>query len=1359
MATKNINAEKIQGNLSITSVSATTYYNLPKDIRVTGGTYSNGIATFTNNTGGTFNVNGFYTNFTGGTVSGDTIFNGNVSANTLNITNNAYANNFIDAATVVTTTNGTTILTNNSTRLQIFVGNSVQTVQLPSTSGLTIGTTYEINNNTTNKMISIIDYSGNSITSIYAGAYVRLTLTSNISLNGTWDVHGYMPSSASFANTGLTVNGNIVGNSISATTYQNLPLDIRVTGGTYSNGSATFTNNTGGTFTVTGFKTGDTFVTGGTYSNNTFTFTNNTGGTYSVLFNTVTGLTINGNLSVTGNTSLNGLTANTISATTYLNTPYWTSGSSGNYSIKAKNNSSIDSTGSYTLAEGYNTTAQGDYSHAEGYVSIANGSASHSEGTSTIAQGDYSHAEGYSSTANGFASHAEGTSTTAQGDYSHAEGTYTTAQGNSSHAEGYASTAQGDYSHAEGNNYNGDNSTPHIAYGLGSHIEGTSNISRGDNNHTEGSFNYNTGFGSHIEGINNFGSSSIVFKVNAYDGGGSLNIGGDVTSFFNINDNIVLIDCNGVVLDAEYTQYFFDNQILSLKYDGANTSFNLYQSITCTPCYVVNVNTNIQKNSHIEGSNNRSYANTTHLEGSATTAYSAYSHTEGYATTTHGEFSHAEGLLNVIAGQGGHVEGSTNIGGVKLYSLTSYDTSKVFSSIDLTPYFNVGDLVVFVDGNGVTLPNGLTQYYTQNRIISINWDGVQTIIEYADTFDTLVYTPVLIGNLSTNNTDYTHTEGYKTTASGNYSHAEGYVSAAHGDYSHAEGTSTTARSTNSHAGGYNSIASGQNSFVHGSGSTASGTNTVVLGGGITGTTDNTVFVPYMNIKYLSGGTSTINLGIDANGYVVVGTTGSNFTGGTVTGATYFSNGLSANTFSATTYLGLPIDIRVTGGTYTSGTATFTNNTGGTFSVSGFNTTVQGITGLTGGSNISVTGANNSYTISFTGTTGSNFTGGTVTGATYFSNGLSANTFNATTYLGLPIDIRVTGGTYSNGTTTFTNNTGGTFSVSGFNTTVQGITGLTGGSNISVTGANNSYTISFTGTTGSNFTGGTVTGATYFSNGLSANTFTASQTLSAPLYGLIVNNATTGGLGGTTNGAGVQFLNNTGTASIVYSKTGGGGITDNSLNYTSDLGQTYTANGNNGLGYNFSWAGTNNCYLYYGVNSGQHSNLIIMNNNAGSSYAQITLNSYGGNGGYLKGSSTNSTYQGITLGYNATDILAAKYMSTYYGVGILTQSPNSSLQVSGSNAIGNLVTKSASYTLTATDCIVIVTATGTTQTLPTAVGITSRIYIIKLTASGSCTIATTSSQTIDGNTTYLLSAIYKYVQVVSDGANWLVIANN
>ena len=99
--------------------------------------------------------------------------------------------------------------------------------------------------------------------------------------------------------TGLTVNGTF-----SATTYvgngsglTGLPY---VTGGTVSYvdaaGTATFTNSTGGTFNVTGFK--DVFTTGGTYAAGTTTFTNNDGTTYQVtgLSSTdtyVTGLTYN----------------------------------------------------------------------------------------------------------------------------------------------------------------------------------------------------------------------------------------------------------------------------------------------------------------------------------------------------------------------------------------------------------------------------------------------------------------------------------------------------------------------------------------------------------------------------------------------------------------------------------------------------------------------------------------------------------------------------------------------------------------------------------------------------------------------------------------------------------------------------------------------------------------------------------------------------------------------------------------------------------------------------------------------------------------------------------------------------------
>lgn len=83
----------------------------------------------------------------------------------------------------------------------------------------------------------------------------------------------------------------------------------------------------------------------------------------------------------------------------------------------------------------------------------------------------------------------------------------------------------------------------------------------------------------------------------------------------------------------------------------------------------------------------------------------------------------------------------------------------------------------------------------------------------------------------------------------------------------------------------------------------------------------------------------------------------------------------------------------------------------------------------------------------------------------------------------------------------------------------------------------------------------------------------------------------------------------------------------------------------------------------------------------------------------------------------------------------------------------------STTLTRYDHTLEVTATGQTITLPTAVGCTGMEYLIKLTASGSTTIATTSSQLIDGASTYSLSAQYKFVRVESNNVGWLIVGSN
>jgi len=156
------------------------------------------------------------------------------------------------------------------------------------------------------------------------------------------------------------------------------------------------------------------------------------------------------------------------------------------------------------------------------------------------------------------------------------------------------------------------------------------------------------------------------------------------------------------------------------------------------------------------------------------------------------------------------------------------------------------------------------------------------------------------------------------------------------------------------------------------------------------------------------------------------------------GFTANTGGLTALTISATTYLNLPTDVFVTGGTYSAGTTTFTNNTGGTFNVTGF---------YTGTTDVFVTGGTYSSgdtTITFTNNTGGTFTvtgitsgggsGTSVTGGTfnYTTNTLTLNNSDETSVniTGLT-DTYVTGGTYTSGNAIFTNNTGGTFTVTGF----------------------------------------------------------------------------------------------------------------------------------------------------------------------------------------------------------------------------------------------------------------------------------------------------------------------------------------
>jgi hypothetical protein len=262
---------------------------------------------------------GAYLPLSGGTVTGNTIFNSGLTANTLTVTGNTllsgltavtisattYQNLPVTADTFVTgftLTANTITLTQNRTdqyssftiSLSAYTGSSSTSgAYLPLSGGTVTGNTIFQSGLTANTL----NVTGNTLLSGLTAATISATTYQNVNavtggsysngsiiLSGTGNfassisgfpttfINDYLPlsggtvSGGTIFQSGLTANTlNVTGNAllsgltaatISATTYFNLPTDIRVTGGTYTNGTATFTNNTGGTFNVTGFAIG-----------------------------------------------------------------------------------------------------------------------------------------------------------------------------------------------------------------------------------------------------------------------------------------------------------------------------------------------------------------------------------------------------------------------------------------------------------------------------------------------------------------------------------------------------------------------------------------------------------------------------------------------------------------------------------------------------------------------------------------------------------------------------------------------------------------------------------------------------------------------------------------------------------------------------------------------------------------------------------------------------------------------------------------------------------------------------------------------------------------------------------------------
>ena len=79
-----------------------------------------------------------------------------------------------------------------------------------------------------------------------------------------------------------------------------------------------------------------------------------------------------------------------------------------------------------------------------------------------------------------------------------------------------------------------------------------------------------------------------------------------------------------------------------------------------------------------------------------------------------------------------------------------------------------------------------------------------------------------------------------------------------------------------------------------------------------------------------------------------------------------------------------------------------------------------------------------------------------------------------------------------------------------------------------------------------------------------------------------------------------------------------------------------------------------------------------------------------------------------------------------------------------------------YNVGVNDYLIDITGNTITVTLPTAVGVNGKNYVIKNRGTGVVTVATTSSQTIDGSNSKSLNN-NDGIEIISDGSNWIIAA--
>ena len=1003
----------IYGNLSATTISATTYVGLPTDIWVTGGTYNSGTVTFTNNTGGTFNVTGLTTPFTGGTIVGGLV-TPSVSATTYigdgsNLTgiNNAINGQFVHLS-------GDTMSGNLNVNYNTDPSSSnrygVRTV-LVQTGTSAVNSSMGFSTNVT--------YSGTGSTRALKGSsnFVR-------NQNSGTLIYGYGSVSSVF-NDGDGRITNLVGCVGSATNTTTGSFN-KLLGGQFvaTNNSTNPSNYDMYGLTSNVFNTGS--MTGGALGLGVF-FDSNTGVVpYAIgmqiqmeydtssLVGDVRGISIG-----TDAHAFSGITPNLYGL--YIHSSV-TGGTVNNYSIY--NNSVAPS----YFAGNISTVG---FISATTYYGLP---------TDVLVTG---------------------------GTYSNGTTTFTNNTGGTFTISGFTTPFTG-------GTIAGDLVLPSVSattisattyYGDGSNLSGLVTA----NDYTTGVtlnndilyFNRTNGLSAYTVDLSYFDNTSGVsyntLAISGHTGDTSIHYQLSAITLSNIGNSAHTHSISGVT----GLQTSLDDKTDLILFTGHTGNTNNPHNVTTSQISAATqsdfiLHTGDTTIHFTKESLDDMFVNVSGDTMTGTLYGTVISANTISATTYYGDGSNLTGINNAINGQFVHLSGDTMTGNLVVPTLSA-TTIDIFNQIinsssgDILLNDNVkitGDLIVLgstitantqqllIKDNTLTLNYGETGGTVTKGVAGLEIDrgtgDTYTILfqESDDTFrvgvtgntqvvatreDNPISNGVAIWNPLEYRFDTTLDLSATTISATTY----------YGNGSNLTGINIAHSATTGILGNGEYHLSGPE-YSQVSGTVLSNTYASIIN--LTAHTDDTT------IHFTKNSINLSDLGSSAHTHSISGVTNlqtelnnkAYLSGATYTGIVY-SSGISANTISATTYVGLPIDVRVTGGTYNDGTATFTNNTGGTFTVSGFNTSKATV-----------------------------FTGGTVTGATIFTNGITANTLNIN---GIQItgDTYVTGGTYNNGTLTL-NQQNNNIIISGFSTS-----------------------------TATAFTGGTVTGNTVFTNGITATT--------------------------------------------------------------------------------------------------------------------------------------------------------------------------------------------------------------------------------------------------------------------------------